>query len=117
MILSRREPRASPDDLAVKRAHFRGPQTHDAINARLVVAFREQHRIREHARFAEAFATLPERQQSALWMSVVEGHSYDEIAGVLGASVQSVKNLVHRARAALADRMQEAAMVAAEKIR
>jgi RNA polymerase sigma-70 factor, ECF subfamily len=72
---------------------------------------------REHERFAEAFATLPERQQSALWLSVVEGHSYDEIAGILGASVQSVKNLVYRARAALADRMQEAATVAAEKIR
>ena len=72
---------------------------------------------REHERFAQAFATLPERQQSALWLAVVEGHSYAEIAGVLGASVQSVKNLVHRARAALADRMQDAAAVAAEKIR
>lgn len=77
---------------------------------------------REHARFARAFETLPERQQSALWLAVVEGQSYDEIATGLGSSVQSVKNLVHRARATLADRMAEslppvAAEPAAEKSR
>jgi len=72
---------------------------------------------RERDRFARAFATLPERQQSALWLAVVEGHSYEEIAGVLGTSVQSVKNRVHRARATLVDRMQEPAAIAVEKIR
>lgn len=61
---------------------------------------------REQERFARAFATLPERQQSALWLAVVEGESYEQIASGLGSSVQSVKNLVHRARATLADRMQ-----------
>lgn len=69
---------------------------------------------RDHERLALAFATLPERQQSALWLAVVEGQSYDEIASGLGTSIQSVKNLVHRARAALADRMQDAAPLAAE---
>ncbi|MEZ4279887.1 MAG: sigma-70 region 4 domain-containing protein [Myxococcota bacterium] len=54
-----------------------------------------------------------ERQQSALWPSVVEGHSYEEIAAALGSSVQSIKNSVHRARAGLADRMQNAAPAAA----
>jgi RNA polymerase sigma-70 factor (ECF subfamily) len=63
---------------------------------------------RAHDRFARAFGDLPERQQTALWLAVVEGHAYDEIAGVLGTSVQSVKNLVHRARATLADRLGEA---------
>jgi RNA polymerase sigma-70 factor (ECF subfamily) len=72
---------------------------------------------REHEKLARAFATLPERQQSALWLAVVEGQSYDEIASGLGTSVQSVKNLVHRARAALADRMHDAASIAAEKRR
>lgn len=72
---------------------------------------------REHARFVQAFSTLPEPQQSALWLAVVEGHSYEEIAAVLGTSVQSVKNRVHRARAALADRMQDPAALAVEKIR
>lgn len=79
-----------------------GPRPDDATDAR-----------REHAQFAAAFATLPERQQSALWLSVVEGHSYEEIAAALGSSVQSIKNLVHRARAGLADRMQNAAPAAA----
>lgn len=61
---------------------------------------------REQERFARAFATLPERQQSALWLAVVEGQSHEEIARGLGSSVQSVKNLVHRARATLAARME-----------
>lgn len=68
---------------------------------------------REHARFAEALAELPERQRTALWLAVVEGQAYEEIAALLGSSVQSVKNLVHRARANLADRMHEAARPAA----
>ena len=54
MILAGIEPRAAPDDLAVERTHLRRAQTHDAINARLVVAFGEQHRVAEHARFAAA---------------------------------------------------------------
>jgi RNA polymerase sigma-70 factor (ECF subfamily) len=72
---------------------------------------------REHARFERALATLPERQQTALWLAVVEGQSYEEIASVLGSSVQSVKNLVHRARATLADRMAETAVPAVERRR
>jgi RNA polymerase sigma-70 factor (ECF subfamily) len=72
---------------------------------------------REHERFERALATLPERQQTALWLAVVEGHSYEEIAGVLGSSVQSVKNLVHRARAGLADQGIQAANGAAERRR
>jgi RNA polymerase sigma-70 factor, ECF subfamily len=74
---------------------------------------------RAHAHFARAFESLPERQQSALWLAVVEGQSYDEIAAGLGSSVQSVKNLVHRARATLADRMAESppAAPAPEKAR
>lgn len=72
---------------------------------------------REHARFERALAGLPERQQTALWLAVVEGQAYEEIASVLGCSVQSVKNLVHRARATLADRLGERAVPAAEKRR
>ena len=54
VILAGIEPRAAPDDLAVERAHFRRSQADDAINARLVVAFGEQHRVGEHARLAAA---------------------------------------------------------------
>lgn len=53
-------------------------------------------------------AELPERQRSALWLAAVEGHSYAEIAIVLDTSTQSVKALVHRARAAIADRIAAA---------
>ena len=84
----------------------RGPAPDDHADAR-----------REHARFEQALASLPERQQTALWLAVVEGHSYEEIASVLGSSVQSVKNLVHRARATLADRLGETAIPASEKRR
>ncbi|MFO0691125.1 MAG: sigma-70 family RNA polymerase sigma factor [Myxococcota bacterium] len=70
------------------------PDPDDAVDAR-----------RQQARLADALASLPERQQTALWLAVVEGQSYEEIAGLLGSSVQSVKNLVHRARANLTDRM------------
>jgi RNA polymerase sigma-70 factor (ECF subfamily) len=53
-------------------------------------------------------ADLPERQRSALWLSAVEGHSYAEIAEVLETSTQSVKSLIHRARVAIADRVDAA---------
>ncbi len=59
-------------------------------------------------------AQLPERQRSALWLAAVEGCTYAEIADVLETSTQSVKALVHRARATLADRVADAAAVAAE---
>jgi RNA polymerase sigma-70 factor (ECF subfamily) len=60
---------------------------------------------RAASRLEAQLAELPERQRSALWLAAVEGYSYDEIAGVLETSVSSVKSLVHRARASLADRM------------
>ena len=52
-------------------------------------------------------AHLPDRQRVALWLCAVEGLSYREIAGVLETSEKSVKALVHRARAKLAERMSE----------
>ena len=67
---------------------------------------------RRYARVAVALSELPERQQTALWLAVVEGQSYEEIAGLLGSSVQSIKNLVHRARAALVDQLSPPASAA-----
>jgi RNA polymerase sigma-70 factor (ECF subfamily) len=46
---------------------------------------------------------LPERQRTALWLAAVEGLSYQEVAEALGTTQKSVKALVHRARAALAE--------------
>jgi len=60
-------------------------------------------------RLERELAALPERQRTALWLTAVEGRSYAEVAAVLEASPQSIKALVHRARAALAARMAEEA--------
>jgi RNA polymerase sigma-70 factor (ECF subfamily) len=48
---------------------------------------------------------LPERQRMALWLSSVEGLSYAEVAEALETTEKSVKALVHRARAALIERL------------
>ncbi len=51
------------------------------------------------------FQRLPERQRMALWLSAVEGMPYAEIADALETTQKSVKSLVHRGRATLADRI------------
>ena len=69
---------------------------------------------RSVSRLDAELSELPERQRSALWLAAVEGHSYEEIAEVLETSVASVKSLVHRARANLADRMAASSDAIAE---
>jgi RNA polymerase sigma-70 factor (ECF subfamily) len=49
-----------------------------------------------------AMSQLPERQQDALWLAYVEGSSHEEIAGILGMKVGSVKLLLFRARRKMA---------------
>ncbi|MFK7895476.1 MAG: RNA polymerase sigma factor [Myxococcota bacterium] len=68
---------------------------------------------REKAKMEAALGEIPERQRSALWLAVVEGHSYAEVADILETSTASVKSLVHRARAQLVERMQTEAEAAA----
>jgi RNA polymerase sigma-70 factor (ECF subfamily) len=69
---------------------------------------------RASTRMEALLVNLPERQRSALWLAAIEGCSYEEIAEILETSIQSVKSLVHRARATLADRMASDAVVTAE---
>ena len=45
-----------------------------------------------------AMAKLPARQRDALWLAYVEGSSHEEIAGILGMKVGSIKLLLFRAR-------------------
>jgi RNA polymerase sigma-70 factor (ECF subfamily) len=71
-----------------------GPRADDVAHARRVGASLE----------AE-LAALPDRQREALWLAAVEGFSYAEVAGMLATSESSVKALVHRARATLAERL------------
>ncbi len=71
-----------------------GPSTESILDAR-----------RAASKLELELAELPERQRSALWLAAVEGYSYEEVAEVLETSIPSVKSLVHRARATLADKM------------
>jgi len=50
---------------------------------------------------ASAFRTLPERWQTILWMTEVEGHSHTHIARVLDMNPNAVAQLAYRAREAL----------------
>jgi RNA polymerase sigma-70 factor (ECF subfamily) len=63
---------------------------------------------REGADVEAALQRLPERQRAALWLAAVEGLPYAEVARALETSESSVKALVHRARAALADQLTNA---------
>jgi RNA polymerase sigma-70 factor (ECF subfamily) len=45
-----------------------------------------------------AMSRLPVRQRDALWLAYVEGSSHEEIAGILGMKVASIKLLLFRAR-------------------
>lgn len=54
-----------------------------------------------------AIDSLPENQRMVVIMCRYEGLPYEEIAGVMGISVQSVKSLLHRAKLGLADRLKD----------
>lgn len=64
------------------------------------------HARRLGAAVAAEFEALPERQRAALWLSAVEGLPYAEIAATLDITESAVKALVHRARTALASRLE-----------
>jgi RNA polymerase sigma-70 factor (ECF subfamily) len=61
---------------------------------------------RTSAMLEGALAKLPERQRMALWLSAAEGHSYAQVAEILGTSEKSVKALVHRGRVAVVTRIK-----------
>jgi RNA polymerase sigma-70 factor (ECF subfamily) len=56
-----------------------------------------------------AIGELPERQRAALLLRSQQGLGYEEIAEALGASVASVKSLLHRAREALTAKLGDLA--------
>jgi RNA polymerase sigma-70 factor (ECF subfamily) len=55
----------------------------------------------------QAIAALPERQREAIVLYAFEQMSYAEIAETLRAPINTVKTLIHRARAALALQFEE----------
>ncbi len=54
----------------------------------------------------EALKDLPEKQRTALFLCREGELSYDEIAAVLGTSLQATKSLIHRAREVLKARLK-----------
>lgn len=58
------------------------------------------------AQLRRALDSLPAVQREAFLMHYVEGFAYDELAGMLGASVSALKMRVLRAREALAGQLQ-----------
>jgi RNA polymerase sigma-70 factor (ECF subfamily) len=54
----------------------------------------------------DALALLPEKQRTALVLCREGELSYEEIAAVLGTSVQATKSLIHRARLTLRQRLR-----------
>jgi RNA polymerase sigma-70 factor (ECF subfamily) len=73
-----------------------GPAADEALDAQ-----------RTAQRLQAALLRLPERQRAAVVLRSEQGLSYDEIAETLGASVSSVKSLLHRAREQLLCALQE----------
>lgn len=58
------------------------------------------------AKVDEALRDLPEKQRTALVLCREGELSYEEIADVLGASLQATKSLIHRARETLKARLK-----------
>lgn len=85
---------SADDDSAALLLPSKEPRPDAAADARLVA----QEVERELKR-------LPERQRTALWLCAAEGLSYGDIAIALQTTEKSVKSLVHRARATLANRL------------
>jgi RNA polymerase sigma-70 factor (ECF subfamily) len=55
----------------------------------------EQHAFRDLGR---AFDALPKTQRQVLWLTVVEGMDYEQVAAVLGTPVGTVRSRLSRAR-------------------
>lgn len=54
-----------------------------------------------------AISQLPDRQREAIVLYAFEDMTYREIADALGTPINTVKTLIHRARSALAESVQE----------
>lgn len=46
----------------------------------------------------DAFERLPAESKTILWLREVEGYSYDELSGILGVPVGTVRSRLHHAR-------------------
>lgn len=49
----------------------------------------------------DAFERLPAESKTILWLREVEGYSYEELSGILGVPVGTVRSRLHHARQSL----------------
>lgn len=110
----RRMPHISIDPSEARRSSTRSEGPALSLVSHQPSAFDVLETRRASDRMEVLLAALPERQRSALWLAAVEGYAYAEIAEILKTSIPSIKSLVHRARATLANRMEEEAPIDAE---
>lgn len=73
---------------------------HEPMSRMLPVIEDPDHRFDQHA-IVRAFAQLPERWQTVLWLTAVEGRSHDEVSEQLEIKSNAVASLAFRARAGL----------------
>jgi RNA polymerase sigma-70 factor (ECF subfamily) len=64
-----------------------------------------RHQVQEKVMLA--VSKLPENMRLVVILSKYHGLSYDEIAGIMGCSVNAIKLRVHRAKAILAEELSE----------
>lgn len=97
-----RHPAESMDDDGDDESHpFR-----QIPDGRVLVADDAVQRSELVAKVQEALDALPEKQRTAVTLCREGELSYEEIAGVLGLSVQATKSLIHRARESLKARLK-----------
>jgi RNA polymerase sigma factor (sigma-70 family) len=87
------------------RARSSRPQPAEADYESFAAADSSAEYRQELGEVLAAVRSLPDRQRDAIVMRELEGRSYDEIAARLGSSHGAVRQLLHRARSSVRDRV------------
>jgi RNA polymerase sigma-70 factor (ECF subfamily) len=56
---------------------------------------------------AQALNTIPADYQTAVILSDIEGHTYEEIADFMQSPIGTIRSRIHRGRRMLAERLRE----------
>lgn len=91
--------------LSYLRARSSRPQAADADYDWCATMDSSSEHREELGEVLEAVRSLPDRQRDAIVMRELEGRSYDEIATRLGSSHGAVRQLLHRARSSVRERV------------
>ncbi|HEY5317707.1 MAG TPA: sigma-70 family RNA polymerase sigma factor, partial [Solirubrobacteraceae bacterium] len=91
--------------LSYLRARSSRPQSADADYEFCATMDSSAEYRQELGEVLEAVRSLPDRQRDAIVMREFEGRSYEEIAARLGSSQGAVRQLLHRARSSVRERL------------